>query len=246
MPDDAKGTQVGTADMHGGEVTFKDRQGNEVGFEMVPLGTGREFDVVKAALENRDQQLRILTDEAHALRDKLDATDQHLADADAAYKAEKEKAAKLETERNHAKTEMDAARDTLAAERSEHERTGNALSTEKEVSAELTTANQGLAEGIQRQKDTIATTIRELANANAELSDLMTVKASLEETNTALKVSQKELCAERDVSKRILEERKLVVMERNESRQALAELKASLLADCTTFLDAVTAKLSGE
>lgn len=190
MPDELKGTVVGTADMRGGEVTFKDREGNEVGFEMVPRGMTKEFDTVKAALANAELTI---TQEKHAvaaLEQNTVKMAEKLATADAAYLAEKESSAAL-------RASLDGTRVELADSDEERGRLHGLLDSEKAASAQL---QEEIREGDKARL--------ELRNANAGLSDekqrlcselenLMQTKAQLEETNTALETSERHLCESR-------------------------------------------------
>ena len=223
---------MGTGDMHGGSLEFKDREGNPVNFEVVRLGTTKELATVKAALANMTTQRDGVRETNLVLHQKVDDTSVKLEAADSGYRDEKETSADLNTKLLEAQAELtrsDAARAQL--------RDANAgLSDEKQgLCTELEAANEKIvsthewgAAAVRREqalKD-------DLAAARAELENLMTVKASLEESTTALEVKSKELC---------------------ESREELATFKTGMLDALEqhvethkTWLDQIRGFLAGE
>ena len=89
----------------------------------------------------------------------------------------------------------------------------------------------------------------QMTEMRAELSDLMTVKASLEETNTALEVKEKELCEATEAlateTKRVIAKDETVTFlrgERDASRDALAETKARAFAFLNPAREALMAE----
>jgi chromosome segregation ATPase len=72
---------MGTGDMHGGTVEFRDRQGNPVNFEMVRVGTTKELETVKAALATANGQINTLRDAKTDLENTGAKRDKALADA---------------------------------------------------------------------------------------------------------------------------------------------------------------------
>ncbi|MDK1020190.1 MAG: hypothetical protein QGD90_00950 [Candidatus Hydrogenedentes bacterium] len=210
-----------TADMHGGTVEFKDRDGRPVGFELVRIGTLKEFETVKAALENAQDDAKPCQVSLVTAKHKNVELARELVTADDSYRDLKERFNEL-------------AKDHIA-------RGGDLESARSELDQEQ-----------ERRKDGD----HDLEMARAEIEDLMTVKASLEETNTALEVSQKELCesrAEFAASERAHlatgKECGNACNEREKSNAMLAAIKAELLTEGNRFktiLDALAEKIAGE
>ena len=180
-----------TADMHGGEVSFKDREGNEVGFEMVRIGTSKEFDTVKLALAEAKKNHEAVAQNYKDCLASKDGLREKLATADAAYTAEKEKVKQLGEQLADRRDELTAAQDASAA-------LGGQLSDANEERGRLNGLLESARTGHEAAKAARQAALDANASLTSELEDLMTVKASLEETNTALDVSEKELCESRE------------------------------------------------
>lgn len=205
------------ATMHGTQMTITEDDGNKTTYELVRVGTLKEHETVRAALET-ETGVRKSAQALHSeFQAKLTAQAEKLATADAAYLAEKETSEGL-------RLGLAGAEAAFRASESGY--------------ADLTTELEAARESVQ-------SSLAVIKDKDAEIEALMTTKASLEETNTALEVSQKELCearemienleaafeAEESVSAQLTVERDRYGSERDVSRQALADLKAELLRE---------------
>jgi chromosome segregation ATPase len=181
-------------DLHGTSVDFRDRDGNAVGFEFVRVGTMREFETVKAAHKERGRILDNIAAQRDGLQAKLDAANEEYRKLHALFAAE------------------DAERDNLQRE--------VARLTEL---AYVQGGREGLTEREHREAivQDFQKISREKNELRAELDNLMSVKASLEETNTALEVRDKEL---REATE-----------QRDASNATLTELKEQLLVEGNRF-----------
>lgn len=251
------------ATLHGTTLTIRMPDGHEETFEVARLGTLKEFETVKAALAS-ESVVRVKAVEANAgLLAQINDAGAKLADAYEAYKAEKETSADLNGKLNDDRARMTGLATALASARADSAKIAESYDDVKERFEEL--AKDHVARGNEldsaRNGHEAAKAARQAAlDANAtltaELENLMSAKSSLEETDTALEVSEKELCeakAERDaalVAFRKLDECRVnSLMEQDASKQALADLKAELLkhAGCMSdVLDAMHEKLTGE
>lgn len=271
------------ADLHGSKIAIDTGDGHKETFELVRVGTVKEFETVKAALANRDEDLKAAGRENGASLDKWQTASQKLVTTERAYKAEKEKNAEGSKQLSVIKAESDELRE----ERTEllsHIKTRDAtvnelrdtLAEEQEVRAKaiedyatMDRAYRVLREDFNKRdlecqalEDSNAKLCQRVADAQAELEDLVPVKAQLEETNTALEVSQKNFAASEEAvaalkmellgldgqiceaagstagdRNEMLAE---VVTERNVSRTALEERRASfasLSSEVAAFID---------
>jgi len=270
-----------TADMHGGTVEaseegikFTDNKGNPVAFETCRLGTLKELETMRGAYENASACVELHLASLETTQAKLAAMTEKRDVAEAAYLSLKTETQALLTNADKNCKELRA---TVAAKDGELETAGEAYKAVEDANANLVAAYEAeesvsaqLRAELAESADTHTKLCELVSDKNAEIEDLLSVKAQLEETSTALEVSQKELCEARealaDATKAneghrdaysVLQdtharcETSLITSDRQRdaSRQALADLKAELLTEgdrFKTILDTIAEKISGE
>ena len=262
---DEKGPDMGTADLHGSTIQIETGKGEKTTFELVRVGTLKEFETVKAALATSRAAEQSLDDLRSDLAARLVKSGETRVAAEAAYKAEKENSTALAVERGKQDIELTTARDDLesaheeyralhalfAAKDAERE-SANSANAEFQVvnhrmTAELDAAHKAcdnvneqlreekvISAQLQTDHDNIIDTSGELLTGlREELAARKTrCDHELEGRNTALQVSQKELC---------------------ESREEIATFKSGMLDALTqhvetheTWLDSIREMLAGE
>lgn len=252
-----------TGDLHGSTIQIETGKGEKTTFELVRIGTVKEFETVKAALATSKAAAESLDGLNSDLQVKLAHKEEVRFASEAAYTAEKEAREDSNEERGRLHGLLESEKElgeTLLAER------------DKARTALANTSSQ-----LASEKTAHEATGRDLGSARAELKDLMTVKEALEQTQTTLDVRDKELCEEREshtvtmanhdryrkerddikaafgslTERQARGERELLyaTRERDASRAAMADLKAELLKDADSLsvvLDALHEKLTGE
>ena len=255
MPE-TEGSPVGTADLHGSTIAIETGKGEKTTFELVRLGTLKEFETVKDALVKAQDDLALAKASLDTSKGQRAQMSEQLAAANEAYKAEKEARADSEDERGRLNGLLESVR---AARQAAIDANASLTSELDKAQVELQDACQELGhrvhvENALRQAEaTLSTRAQELNAKDSELEDLMSAKSSLEETNTALEVAQKELCEARaehaDAHVVLTADLGTARQECDVSRAALSDLKAELLkhAGCMSdVLDAMHEKLTGE
>jgi chromosome segregation ATPase len=238
MPEE-KGTDMGTADLHGSTIDIETGKGEKTKFELVRLGTLKELKTLADALSEQQRVSSNQESEIDRGRAKIGQLNDKLAAAEAAYKAEKEarkgadsliEAMKRESEELEAqkaelagalddeKLAIEAFRTTTSELRAQLD---NAKKDNAEVRGHLACAKSAVANEMERSQELH----HDLEMARGEVDDLMSVKASLEETNTALEVKEKELCESRDTVKAI---KKQAFGYLNPARDALATERTAI------------------
>lgn len=214
MPATEGSPAVGTADLHGSTIAIETGKGEKTTFELVRLGTVKEFETVKDALGECRHKEDSFGVRIRDLEANLAASTEKLAAADEAYRAEKENGTALAVERGKQDSELALAIASLETARGQRAQMSELLDVTREsLEASLT-------------------------DARAELDNLMSAKSSLEETNTALEVSEMKLCASQEAFDAAMTERNRYRQERDDTKAAFASL-TDRHARCET--DLVTA-----
>ncbi len=229
MPETEGSPAVGTADLHGSTIAIETGKGEKTTFELVRLGTLKEFETVKQALEEKARALALSISNNDSLRDQVAKALERAEESSKAYVAEKEAREDSNEERGRLHGLLESEKETSADLNGKLNADRARLT---ELQAELQDACQELrrrvhVENALRQAEaTLVTRAQELNAKDSELEDLMSTKSSLEETNTALEVSEKELCeakAEHERTGNALSTEKEVSAELTKANQGLAE-----------------------
>ena len=176
MSDDAKGTQVGTADLHGSTIRIDTGNGEKTTFELVRVGTLKEHKVVKAALETSRDDVELGRVSLITAKQKLASMTEKRDAAEAAYSTEKEVSAELTKAIQGLAEGIQRQKDTIFTMTRELESANAELSGLMTVKASLEETNTALE-----------TSERHLCESRASFDTLRdTVKGFLEEQKTPL------------------------------------------------------------
>lgn len=251
------------ATLHGTTIEIKMPDDHRETFELARVGTLKEFETVKTALEEKARALQLSIGNNDSLRAQVKDALAKAEESSKAYVAEKEAREDSNEERGRLHGLLESEKETSAvlngklnADRARLTELQAEFATTERVYRETREEVAGLATALASVRAARQAAIDANASLTSELDNLMHAKSSLEETNTALEVSQKELCecraslgAEERAHMATGKECGKACYEREKSNATLADLKAELLkhAGCMSdVLDAMHEKLTGE